>query len=160
MGVGVGILVVNSSDVTVRNNRAEGNGSNGIAVTATVNNVAANNVVTQNLSDENAASGVLLNGASSSVVEKNKLFRNLDGIRIFNNAARNTVQSNHIRRSGRDGIRAELLSRDNTIERNIIGESAEHDAHDDSVGTGTAGTANFWIDNHCGTENRLVLCDH
>src|SRR5688572_18751809 len=40
-----GILVVDSSEVTVTNNRAEGNGSNGIAVTATVNNVAAENVV-------------------------------------------------------------------------------------------------------------------
>jgi len=155
-----GILVVNSSDVTVRNNRAEGNGSNGIAVTATVNNVAANNVVTQNLSDENAASGVLLNGATSSVVEKNLLVRNLDGIRIFNNAAGNSIQSNYVWRSGRDGIRAEVASSNNTIERNIVVNSVEHDAHDDSVGTGTAGTANFWTDNHCQTENRLTLCDH
>ena len=53
------------------------------AVTATVNNVAANNVVTQNLSDENAASGVLLNRATGSVVEKNLLVRNLvDGVRM------------------------------------------------------------------------------
>lgn len=155
-----GILVVDSSDVTVRDNRAEGNGSNGIALTATVNNVAANNVVTQNLSDENAASGVLLNRATGSVVGKNLLLGNLDGVRVFNNAAANSIQSNFVWRSGRDGIRAEVTSSNNTIERNIVVNSVEHDAHDDSVGAGTAGTANFWIDNHCGTENRLVLCDH
>ena len=154
MGVGVGINVVNSSDVTVRNNRAEGNGASGIALTN-----AANNVVTQNLSDENAAAGVQLN-VTGNVVEKNLLVRNLDGVRILNNAAANSIQSNFVWRSGRDGIRAEATSSNNTIERNIIIDSVEHDAHDDSVGTGTAGTANFWIDNHCGTENRLVLCDH
>jgi len=165
-GVGVGIGVNNSSLVTVRNNRAEGNGSNGIGLTAPLNGVAAENVVTQNLSDGNAASGVQLNGATSSVVEKNLLVRNLlDGVRMFSNsavnpAAANVIQANYIWRSGRDGIRAEVTSSNNTIERNIIFNSVEHDAHDDSVGTGTAGTANFWIDNHCGTENRLVLCDH
>ena len=67
-GVGVGIGVNNSSLVTVRDNRAEGNGSNGIGLTAPLNGVAAENVVTQNLSDGNAASGVQLNGATSSVV--------------------------------------------------------------------------------------------
>ncbi len=160
LAVGVGINVLNSSDVTVRNNRAEGNGASGIGL-----NNAANNVVTQNLSDENAFSGVQLNAATSSVVEKNLLVRNLDGVRMFSNsalnpAAANVIQSNYIWRSGRDGIRAEVASSNNTIERNIVVNSVEHDAHDDSVGIGTAGTANFWNDNHCGTENRLVLCDH
>ncbi len=32
--------------------------------------------------------------------------------------------------------------------------NAEHDAHDDSVGTGTAGTANTWADNEFRTANR------
>jgi len=154
MGVGVGINIVNSSLVTVRNNRAEGNGASGIALTA-----AANNVVTNNQSDDNRAAGVQVNATTSTVVEKNELFRNQDGVRIFNNAAANTIQSNRIQRSGRDGIRAEIASRDNTIERNIIGASADHDAHDDSVGTNTGGTANFWIDNHCESENRVGLCD-
>ena len=154
-GVGVGINVVNSNLVTVTNNKAEGNGASGIALTV----VAANNLVTNNQSNDNRAAGVQVNGATSSLIEKNELFRNQDGVRIFNNAAANTIQSNHIQRSGRDGIRAEVASRDNTIERNIIGASAEHDAHDDSVGTNTGGTANFWIDNHCETENRVGLCD-
>ena len=41
----------------------------------------------------------------------------------------------------------------------ITGNSfAEHDCHDDSVGLGTAGTANFWIKDHGLTENRPGLC--
>ena len=155
-GAGTGILVLASTDVTVRNNKVESNGSSGIAL-----NAAVDNVVTNNQSDSNGGAGVNLNGGSGNVVEKNELFRNQDGVRIFNNAAANIIQSNHIRRSGRDGIRAEVTSRENTIKRNVIRESAEHDAHDDSVGAGTGGTANFWIDNHCETDNRLgLLCEH
>jgi hypothetical protein len=37
--------------------------------------------------------------------------------------------------------------------------SGEHDAHDDSVGPGIAGTANFWVDNICETGNRPGLCE-
>jgi parallel beta-helix repeat protein len=155
LGPGIGIFVNISTDVTIRDNKVEGNGGSGITLTS-----SGNNVVTNNQSDANAAVGLSLNGSSGNVVEKNKLVGNTqDGIRL-NNAAANIVQSNHIRRNGRDGIRAEATSRDNTIERNNIKESAEHDAHDDSVGLGTDGTANFWIDNHCETENRLGLCDH
>ena len=158
--VGIGINVVNSSNVTVRNNRAEGNGTTGIALTAVPGAVAANNVVTNNQSDDNGTAGVGLNSATSSVVEKNELLRNRqDGVRLANNSISNTIRSNHVRGSGRDGVRAEVAAHDNTIERNIIGESAEHDAHDDSVGAGTGGSANFWIDNHCDAENRLGLCD-
>jgi len=69
---------------------------------------------------------------------------------------------NHVRRNGRDGIRVfDSLAAENTIERNVIRESGEHDAHDDSVGPGTGGTANFWINNKCETDNRLgLLCEH
>jgi parallel beta-helix repeat protein len=159
-GVGTGINVVNSNFVTVANNRAEANGSNGITLTVTANNVATNNVITDNQSDDNALAGVLFNGGSSNLVEKNKLFRNgQDGVRITNNAAGNKIRSNQIQRSGRDGVRAEMTSSNNTIEQNLIAESAEHDAHDDSNGAGTSGTANLWIDNHCETENRPALCD-
>lgn len=159
-GVGVGINVANSNLVTVSNNKVEGNGASGISL-----NAAMRTVVTNNQSDDNGAAGVQLNAAIGNEVEKNKLFRNQDGVRIFSNtpanpAATNVIQANYISRSGRDGMRAEVTSNNNTIERNVVVDSVEHDAHDDSVGSGTAGTANFWIDNHCGTENRLVLCDH
>jgi len=50
------------------------------------------------------------------------------------------------------------LAHDNTIERNVIRQSGEHDAHDDSVGAGTGGTANLWMENKCETENRPELC--
>jgi hypothetical protein len=59
----------------------------------------------------------------------------------MNGSVRNTVQE---------------TSGQNTIERNVIPESGEHDAHDDSGGAGMSGTANFWI-NNCETEYRFGL---
>jgi parallel beta-helix repeat protein len=135
-----GIIVGASTLVTVRNNRSEGNDPFGIR---------------------------LQNGASNNLIEKNEVFQNdQDGIRLEPTVAAgtlpvtaNVVQLNHVRRNVRDGIRVfSSLARDNTIERNVIRESGEHDAHDDSVGAGTGGTANLWIENKCETENRPELC--
>jgi parallel beta-helix repeat protein len=60
-----------------------------------------------------------------------------DGILLQNNADLNTVQLNIVRRNLRDGIRIfDSASNGNTIERNVMRENPEHDAHDD----GTANT--------------------
>ncbi len=133
-GVGVGIFVLNSTNVVVRNNRSDNNGSNGIA----------------------------LNGASDNLVEKNELSQNGgSGIQVTSNADANTVRLNLIRLSGVDGIRVnDAASGENTIERNIMRENVEHDAHDNSAGPGTGSTANFWVNNKCETDDRGgLLCD-
>jgi parallel beta-helix repeat protein len=135
-----GIILGLSTGVTVRNNRSERNAIFGIR---------------------------LQNGASQSLIEKNEVLENgQDGIRLEPTVTagstpvlENIVRFNHVRRNGRDGIRVfNELAAGNTLERNVIRESGEHDAHDDSVGPGTAGTANFWIENKCETENRPELC--
>jgi len=135
-----GIIVGTSTNVTVSNNRSERNVPFGIR---------------------------LQNGSANNLVEKNEVFQNAqDGIRLEPTVAAgslpvtaNIVQLNHIQRNGRDGIRVfSSLAHDNTIERNVIRQSGEHDAHDDSVGAGTGGTANLWMENKCETENRPELC--
>jgi len=135
-----GIVLGLSTGVTVRNNRSERNAIFGIR---------------------------LQNGATNNLIEKNEVFENgLDGIRLEASVAAgntpvldNIVRFNHVRRNGRYGILVPAeLAAGNTLERNVIRESGEHDAHDDSVGPGTGGTANFWIENKCETENRPELC--
>ena len=144
-----GIIIGRSTGVTVRNNRTEGNDEFGIR---------------------------LQNGAANNLVEKNAVSKNVqDGIRLESCALpappppapncivvpHNTIRLNLVRGNGRDGIRIfDLLATGNTIERNVIRESGEHDAHDDSSGPGTGGTANFWINNKCETENRPGLCEN
>jgi hypothetical protein len=46
----------------------------------------------------------------------------------------------------------------NMIIYNLMVGNDEHDCHDDTSGTGTAGTANFWIKNKGNTQNRTGLC--
>jgi hypothetical protein len=48
----------------------------------------------------------------------------------------------------------------NTIEHNKLTTNAELDCDDVSAGPGTAGTANFWIQDLGYTENRPGLCKH
>ena len=155
-GVGVGISALNSADVTIRNNRSENNGTNGIGL-----NTTSRSVVSNNRTESNGVIGIAVNGSSDNLVENNEVFRNgQDGIRVLTNSDRNIVRLNHVLEHSRDGIRVQDAASDgNTIEGNVIRQSDEHDAHDDSFGAGTGGTANFWFRNHCKTENRTGLCD-
>ena len=57
-----------------------------------------------------------------------------------------------------DGIRLDANSGGNQIRDNHLDGNVTHDCHDDSTGTGTAFTANFWTGNHGNTENRPGLC--
>jgi parallel beta-helix repeat protein len=83
-----------------------------------------------------------------------------DGIGL-DNATGCTISHNDISESGYDGIWADTDATNNQIEHNRLSNNAEHDAHDNSVGTGTGGTANTWEHNGCSSpneENRPGLC--
>jgi parallel beta-helix repeat protein len=137
-----GILVGASTLVTVRNNRSERNDAFGIRL----QNGAANNLVEKNDVRQNDQDGIRLESAAP-------------GVAVPGAVITNTVQLNLVQGNGRDGIRVmDTLATGNTIERNVVRESGEHDAHDDSVGPGTGGTANLWSNNKCETENRPELC--
>ena len=105
--------------------------------------------------------GIRLNQTDLSFVRGNKSERNVrDGIRLQNDSDSNTVSDNLSRDNGRDGMRVDggAQSEGNTIERNKMLGNVEHDCHDDTVGGGTAGTANLWLQNVGKTENRPGLC--
>jgi hypothetical protein len=57
-----------------------------------------------------------------------------------------------------DGLFADADSSGNRFTSNTALRNKEHDCHDDSNGSGTAGTANFWKDNRGQTQNRPGLC--
>lgn len=185
VGNGCGVDVEGgSSNNVVRDNYIVGHARAGVRV----RNAGSANVVTDNHIRDSGADGIrnestpgtliednhirggvgfgtilgqgihVLNSAGINVVE-NESDRNMaDGI-FLENADSGIVEDNGADRNGRDGIRADLNSAGNTILDNELARNAEHDCHDDSVGGGTAGTANFWIDNEGETENRPGLCD-
>ena len=58
-----------------------------------------------------------------------------------------------------DGIRVDSASTNNQILENHLLGNLTHGCHDDSAGTDTAGTANYWINDMGVTENRPGLCN-
>jgi hypothetical protein len=133
----------------------------GIVVTGAIGagtNVSA--VVTRNLVADNAFSGIRVDASNGAQVKRNVILRNgSDGIRITN-ASNNTVAGNNSLHNGRDGIRVEAgTASNNRIVSNNLKQNGEHDAHDDTAGPGSGGTANYWIDNSGQTENRPGLID-
>jgi parallel beta-helix repeat protein len=127
-----------------------------------------NNRITDNVVRGFGDSGIRLReGASGNLVAGNRVSDNGkgndpttgDGISL-ENAQNNVVRDNRSRNNRRDGIRVDALSAGNRIVGNRLRHNGEHDAHDDSIGSGTAGTANLWEHNFCKTENRPGLCEH
>lgn len=68
------------------------------------------------------------------------------------------ITQNTVVGNGRDGIRLGYATTGNSIDGNYLRANAEHDCHDDSSGSGTAGTGNTWQNNDASSENRLGLC--
>jgi parallel beta helix pectate lyase-like protein/thrombospondin type 3 repeat protein len=68
------------------------------------------------------------------------------------------IAGNTITANAADGIYLGLRTVGNLVEGNFLRSNVEHDCHDDSVGTGTAGTGNTWRNNDALTENRPGLC--
>jgi parallel beta helix pectate lyase-like protein len=85
------------------------------------------------------------------------------GIALFG-ADSNLFKSNHIDDNGTpagdttDGIRVDTASANNQILENHMSGNVTHDCHDDSAGGGTAGTANYWVNDIGATQNRPGLC--
>jgi parallel beta-helix repeat protein len=129
---------------------------------------SATNLITNNKIVLHDRAGVRLrNAGSGNVVRKNEVreapapppgMSGGDGIILISSSG-NIVERNHSVANGRDGIRIEPTSSGNTILRNNMRRNGEHDCHDDTTGAGTAGTANFWIENSGVTENRPGLCE-
>ena len=97
-------------------------------------------------------------GANDITVRGNRISRNgIDGITLEEGAVNNLIEKNRLDRNGRDGIRVDATSVDNRLIKNKASRNVEHDYHDDSTGSGTAGTGNEWIKNQGKTQNRPGL---
>jgi Right handed beta helix region len=180
-----GIRIQGAPNALVRYNDSRLNRHDGVHLLAAVNAVVEHNVL-----DENGTPGVgngcgidvdggstgsvvrhniargqsragyrIRNSIGNEVSENNAKMNPGDGIQLTNGDA-NLVESNRSGGNGSDGLHADAASAGNTIRGNTMIENAEFDCRDDSVGAGTAGTANFWIDDKGRTENRPGLCEH
>lgn len=157
------LAIFNSTNTRVRSNIARNNTGSAIFV-------GNDNTALQVLSNSIAGSargvrsstafggGPTTNARISSNAIANSTVS--DGISAGPNSLTNSViSSNSATSNPRDGIRIEAGGNaGNRIISNTLRNNAEHDCHDDTVGAGTAGTANTWISNAGVTENRPGLC--
>jgi parallel beta-helix repeat protein len=184
-----GILVSDATDVAVTNNRVTRAVSTGVYLFGDVRNAlvarntitggdfsgivigspptfegnpgpVSNVVVTHNTVRDNDQYGVIVSNSTQITVDRNRIEGNAkDGI-LLENADDNAIRHNTVRDNGGDGIHVNADSTGNRITRNKLRDNGGFDAFDASTGTRTAGTANFWDDNKCRTENRPGLCEH
>jgi parallel beta-helix repeat protein len=139
LGPGAGITVV---DNVVTDN------TQGIALVSAQGPVLADNSVSGNTAD-----GIDLVSTSGATVVANSSDNNGgNGIALFSSTD-NLVLLNRARHNGGDGLYVDPASIGNTFLLNTMKHNAVFDAEDDSVGSGTAGTGNTWIDNTGKTDN-------
>lgn len=106
-----------------------------------------------------SSTGILLFQAGSGTrINENRAFRNDDNLSVSATSGTLIDRNRFTDSTFYDGIFMDSDTSNNRIEKNHLSGNAEHDCHDDSVGAGTAGTANFWIKNSGVTENRPGLC--
>lgn len=111
--------------------------------------------------DLGSGSGILLfqPGPGLVQVDHNEVFDNDDGIPSIDSDNQRIEHNNTHDNVFFDGLYFDADSTGNDIKGNDAFGNAEHDCHDDSAGSGTAGTANFWKGNKGGTQNRPGLCE-
>ncbi|HWL33779.1 MAG TPA: right-handed parallel beta-helix repeat-containing protein [Gaiellaceae bacterium] len=136
-------------------------GQNGIQISRGATADVDHNEVSENIYTlGGAGTGILLFEADGTglTVAYNDVYRNDDGIGLYN------VDNSLVKHNKShdqvvwDGLFANSLSTGNRFEYNRMERNTEHDCHDDSFGTGTGGTANFWVKDYGLTENRAGLC--
>jgi parallel beta-helix repeat protein len=104
--------------------------------------------------------GVSLHHTTNSAVKSNKAVGfQLNGIRIGDSSNTNTVATNRAENNVQAGLAVTEMSSGNTIQQNHMTGNTP-DCFDDTTGTGTGMTANFWINDFGVTENRPELCKH
>jgi parallel beta-helix repeat protein len=83
---------------------------------------------------------------------------NNGGIFLFGNVAGTQISHNSSTQNDFTGISVGRTASSNTISYNKASGNGMFDCEDDSTGSGTAGTANFWITDFGQTENRPGIC--
>ena len=99
---------------------------------------------------DNGGSEIRLSNHLEQNNDANLYLENIDGGRFDDNTVLDAVFY--------DGIYADADSTGNRFEDNTALNNTEHDCHDDSSGSGTAGTANTWRDNRGETSYPEGLC--
>lgn len=175
--VSTGILLFTSGDVTVENNKSHANDVNIFDFLSTSNVDIKNNevfggtfdgidvvsssgvTVENNKAHDNASDGIYANDTGTgNTFQNNELKTNgEDGINL-DAASNNTLKDNKANGNARNGVHAGTGSTGNTIQNSNAMSNTAFDCMDETVGTGTAGTANTWLNDHGQTSSPPGIC--
>lgn len=126
--------------------------SRGAVVTASAN-IVQDHIYT--LAPAFGSTGILLfQAGSGTTISDNRVVRNDDNIGVYTTTGARILRNTILDSTFFDGIFMASDTSNNRIEDNFLRNNAEHDCHDESVGTGTGGTANMWRENDGLTDNR------
>ena len=157
---------VNAAGSVTAHNRVRASNSDGLIVSGfapafcSVTGVEA----AQNKSDNNGGQGIGVYDADDDKVDDNFVENSGRSGILLDNADNSTIGHNQVRQNGTadgdltDGIRVEASSKGNTLQSNHLRDNVTHDCHDNSIGLGTAGTANSWVNDHGETSLPPGLC--
>lgn len=127
-----------NSNVTIDHNDISGRNSSGIVIVDYIGAVNTNLTI-----DHNDIFGSALDGIE---------------VRASSTGGSVLITFNDANSNGRDGIRVDTGNSGLVINENDMSGNTNFDAHDLTVGGGTAGTANTWTSNDCVTDSPDGLC--
>lgn len=150
----IGIMASTSDGNTIKKNRL-----NDCFVGIGVERASHYNKVTNNKITDSELAGIIVDEESTyNIIVENEVSNSgLWGI-ILGRSHNNKVRYNEVEDSGLYGISLESGASNNEIKENEVEDSGTYDCFDSSSGSGTAGTANTWIENECDTSSPDGLC--
>jgi parallel beta-helix repeat protein len=161
-GDGIGIFLAGGiTNAVVDKNQIRNGDGTGIFMVSGASSVPNSPVtIADNEITGRAGGGITAIFAPKLVIEKNLISGNGGrGIELLGSNDCDVI-ANEVRANARSGIFVE--GENNRLLRNRSVGNAKNaegfDLHDTTTGGGTAGTANTWIGNRCGTANPEAIC--
>jgi parallel beta-helix repeat protein len=169
VNIGDNTVTSNDSGVYVFDTSAASTSAHNLVRASTfdgiVLDIANSNRVAYNKTDQNNGPGIgVYETSKNNALEANLVVGNSDSGILLDDGDSNSIAQNHVTKNGTgsgdttDGIRVNFLSSRNTLRDNHLNRNVTHDCHDNSVGTGTAATANVWIGNEGQASQPPGLC--
>jgi parallel beta-helix repeat protein len=146
-----GILLYMSGTTDIQNNKVHDNDT-GIYAYASPNTTVEKNAVVRSTYD-----GITVDTSNGTQVQHNKTQQNDQGIGVYT-TTNAMLDHNQARDNGSNGFFAYFDTSNNTFQDNSASGSGLYDCRDDSSGTGTAFTANFWLNDKGETSSPAGIC--
>lgn len=147
-----GILLFSPGATDLENNRMRANDTGIYAYQATANTTLDNDGIAASTFD-----GITVDTSSGTGVHNNKSLSNDQGIGVYASTGA-MLDNNQAKNNRSNGFFAYFDTSGNTFQNDHASGSGMFDCRDDSTGTGTAGTANFWLTDTGATSSPPGIC--